>query len=883
MNDSPKLRYILIIITYMNRISLFAIRLLKIGIFAALRTCFIMNMRNSRISTLVLLMITASITLFSQDMKTIDLGGKWKFRKAGTNQWMDARVPGCVHTDLMRNGLIPDPYLRDNEKNLQWISDIGWEYEKTFIISDTLFRWPHLELVCKGLDTYANVYLNDSLIIVADNMFRDWFADIQPLLRIGINKLRIQFPSITGENKSRYSRLKYKLPGDEKVVCRKAAYQFGWDFGPTLITCGIWRPVYIRCWEHVNVLDVQYIQNELSDTVAKLTAVFTLMSSLSDSAIIQLSLKDKILARKKVPVQSGVNVARVDFSIPDPKRWWPNGLGDPYLYPIHHKVYFTGHLAGEGTQNLGLRTIELHEDKDASGNNFYFLVNNIPVFMKGANYIPQDNFPSRVTDSAYTALISSVKAANMNMLRVWGGGIYEKDIFYDLCDRNGILIWQDFMFACAMYPGDKNFIRNVQAEAIQNVVRLRNHPCIALWCGNNEIDEGWKHWGWQKQYGYTPKDSAEIWNNYRGIFGTTLLTVISKFDSLRPYILSSPRIGWGDPESSKHGDMHYWGVWWGKEPFSSYKAKTGRFMSEYGFQGFPSPESIRKFTLPADRQLGSAVMKAHQKHPVGYETIDEYLLRDYKRPKDFESYVYVSQVLQAEGIRTAIESHRRAKPYCMGTLYWQLNDCWPGVTWSSRDYFGQEKALHYFLKNEYNTLLVSPVVNNGKIQVFITSDSLQDCYTNLHFCFRDFGGQTFYDTTLSILIPQNSSALFLEYPLDKVIQGKNTKQLVFTTQLVSGKKILSQNNLYFEPVKDLLLPKPLITTTIKKSVEGYQITLSSDKLAKNVYLSSGQRGTFSANFFDLLPGETRSVTFKTTDKSSAWEGKLKVISLVDTY
>jgi len=839
-------------------------------------------MRSYRFS-IILLFLLPAISVFSQDMKKIDLGGKWEFRRAGTLLWFEATVPGCVHTDLMRNNLIPDPFFRDNEKKMQWISDIGWEYEKTIIVSDTLFRWPHVELVCKGLDTYANVYLNDSLIIVSDNMFRDWYADIRPLLKIGINKLRIQFPAVTTENKARYGLLKHKLPGDEKVVCRKAAYHFGWDWGPVLITSGIWRPIYIRCWDHMNVLGAQYIQNGLSDSIASLTAVFTLRSTLSDTAFIQLSLKDKMLATKKVPVHSGVNVVRIDFRILDPKRWWPNGMGDPYLYPIHHKIYFTGELAAEGTQKLGLRTLELHEDQDSAGNSFYFVVNDIPVFMKGANYIPQDNFLSRVKDSSYRALIASVKAEHMNMLRVWGGGIYENDIFYDLCDESGILVWQDFMFACALYPDNKDFIRNVQAEAIQNVVRLRNHPCIALWCGNNEIDEGWKNWGWQKQYGYSPQDSAEIWDNYRGIFGGTLLNVVSRFDSLRPYILSSPRIGWGHPESTKQGDMHYWGVWWGKEPFSAFTKNTGRFMSEYGFQGFLPLESIQKFTLPADRQLGSPVMKAHQKHPVGYETIDEYLLRDYQPPKDFESYVYVSQLLQAEGIRTAIGAHRRAKPYCMGTLYWQLNDCWPVFSWSSRDYYGHEKALHYFVINEYASLLVSSVITNGILQVFIISDSLQDCWPDLHLCLMDFNGRTFLDTTFTVYLSHNSSSVYFEFPADKLVKNKDTKQLVFTGQLTSGKKILSQDNFYFEPVKDLLLGKPMIFKTIKKSPEGYLVTLTSNQLAKNIYLTCGLKGSFSENFFDLLPGERRSVTFKTTDRSGAFEGKLKIRTLADTY
>jgi beta-mannosidase len=840
-------------------------------------------MKSHTNTILAIFLILFPLTLFPQDMKRLDLGGSWKFRKAGASQWMDAKVPGCVHTDLMKNGVIPDPFFRDNEKSVQWISDIGWEYEKTFMITDSLFSLHHMELVCTGLDTYANVYLNDSLILVCDNMFRDWYADIHRLLKIGINKLNIQFPSVTAENKSRYGRLKHKLPGDAKVVCRKAAYQFGWDWGPVLITSGIWKPVYIRCWDDMNVLGVQYIQKKLTDSIANLTAVFTLRCSVSDTAFIQISVKDKMLATKMIPVQSGVNIARIDFQIRNPERWWPNGLGVPFLYPFHHKVYFTGKIAAEGTQKVGLRTLELREDKDTSGTRFFFLVNGIPVFMKGANYIPQDNFPSRVTDSSYKALIVSVKAANMNMLRVWGGGIYEKDIFYDLCDENGILVWQDFMFACALYPGDREFLHNVQAEAIQNVVRLRNHPCLALWCGNNEIDEGWKNWGWQKQYGYSPEDSAEVWNNYRSIFGNTLLTVVQKFDSLRPYILSSPRIGWGRPESTKQGDMHYWGVWWGKEPFSIFREKTGRFMSEYGFQGFPPLESIRKFTVPADRQLGSTVMRAHQKHPVGYETIDEYLLRDYKRPRDFRSYVYVSQLLQAEGIKTAIEAHRRAKPYCMGTLYWQLNDCWPVVSWSSRDFYGNEKALHYFVKNEYATLLVSTVINTGKLQIFVISDSLQDCRASLHLSLRDFGGRMFLDTILSIFIRQNSSHSYIEFPLDNMIQGKSTKQIVFSTELSSGKKILSQNNFYFEPVKDLLLEKPLITKTIKKSSEGYLITLSSNTLAKNVYLTSGLKGSFSENFFDLLPGKSRSIIFATTDKSNAFEGNLNIMALTDTY
>ncbi|HTX89475.1 MAG TPA: hypothetical protein VMC08_10835, partial [Bacteroidales bacterium] len=514
-----------------------------------------------------------------QDVQILDLGGKWKFRKAGTVDWMDARVPGCVHLDLMSNHRIPDPFYRDNESKLQWIGEIGWEYKRDFTVRDTLLRKPHVELVCKGLDTYANVYINDSLVIVADNMFRDWYADIRRYLRPGENTIRIRFPAIVQENRVRYAQLGYKLPGDDKVVCRKAAYHFGWDWGPTFITSGIWRPIYIRTWDYLNLLGVQYIQNKVTDTVADLTAVFTVLSTVEDTCDIRIRNGPHILAKFPYPVKKGVNYIRVNFFIPYPQRWWPNGLGEPHLYTFTHEIVMGRRYRVTGTTRLGLRKLELVQTPDSIGRSFYFRVNGVPVFMKGANYIPQDNFLPRVKDSSYRALIREAAEAHMNMLRVWGGGLYENDLFYDLCDENGILVWQDFMFACALYPDDMEFSQNVRMEAVQNVVRLRNHACLALWCGNNEIDEGWKNWGWQKQYGYTPDDSIRIWRSYLSLFQNLLYRVVVTYDSLTPYISTSPRYGWGRPESTRVGDMHYWGVWWGKEPFAAYRSRVGRFMS----------------------------------------------------------------------------------------------------------------------------------------------------------------------------------------------------------------------------------------------------------------------------------------------------------------
>ncbi|MCX6268114.1 MAG: glycoside hydrolase family 2 protein, partial [Bacteroidetes bacterium] len=501
---------------------------------------------------------------------------------------------------------------------------------------------------------------------------------------------------------------------------------------------------------------------------------------------------------------------------------------------------------------------------------------------------PQDNFIPRIKDSVYQSLIKDVKKARMNMLRVWGGGIYENDVFYDLCDENGIMVWQDFMFACSMYPQNQEFLNNVREEAIQNISRLRRHPCLALWCGNNEIDEGWKNWGWQKQYGYNPEDSAMIFNNYLTIFNDILPNSVRQFDSVRAYIPSSPLHGWGHTESLTEGDSHYWGVWWGKEPFLNYVKKVGRFMSEYGFQGFPDNSTINKFTVPEDRFPGSGVMKAHQKHPTGYETIDEYLLRDYKKPKDFESYGYVSQLLQTNGIISAIEAHRRAKPYCMGTLYWQLNDCWhcwPVVSWSSRDYFGKKKALHYALQAAFDKILISPVVENGHLRVYISSDDQVHNSAQMTLRLIDFSGKVLYTRHSTIEIPENSSRIYFD-TLQSALTGKlNPKKLLLQVTLESliNPRNQAKNILYFVSPKDLELENPAIETKVLEIEDGYSIRLSCRKLAKNLHLSTSAKGDFSDNYFDLLPGEPVLVTFTTTERIKRIADLIVVKSLIDTY
>jgi|APCry1669188910_1035180.scaffolds.fasta_scaffold00009_75 beta-mannosidase len=818
--------------------------------------------------------------------RKIDLGGQWEFRKAGTKKWLPAKVPGCVQLDLLKNKVIRDPYYRTNEDSVQWIAESDWEYRKVFFLDPSVLATRNIDLVFEGLDTYADVFLNDSLIINADNMFREWsYENVKFKLQSGRNELFIRFPSVNKQNREIYQRMPIKLPGDEKVVCRKAAYNFGWDWGPKMVTMGIWKPVYLKLYNRLNLIGARFIQKKLTDSAAYMSAEFVLSSNLPESGSIKLNNDKTLLADYRISIQKGITLIQFDFIIKNPRLWWPNGMGAQNLYPLDYSVYLGDEEVSKGQQKIGLRTIELVTNKDSLGSTFFFTVNKVPVFIKGANYIPQDNFPTRVSDSAYRTLLTEARDLNMNMLRVWGGGIYEKDIFYDLCDELGIMVWQDFMFACAMYPGNTTFLQNVNAESAQNIVRLRRHPCLALWCGNNEIDEGWKNWGWIKEYKYSQRDSAMVYRTYQFIFDGILRDNVNKLDTLRPYIPSSPGIGWGNPRSRFDGDMHYWGVWWGKQPFTKYREVVGRFMSEYGFQGFPDINSFSRFAKPEDMKLGSAVMKAHQKHPTGYELIDEYMIRDFRRPVDFVSYVYVSQVLQAEGIKTAVEAHRRAMPYCMGTLFWQFNDCWPVVSWSARDYYGAPKALQYYLRKAYKDILVSTVIEKNRLKVYLVSDRNAATNGDLRVRITGFEGNIIRDTLLKIIVPRSSSHTYFEADSATYTKGIDPRKVVMTAVFTPSGNDPDKyrSNFYFTPVKDLDLIKPVIKKEISEAPGGYKIILSTDKLAKNLWLSTTVKGKFSENFSDLIPGIPLEIFFTTSYKAKDLQDRITIKTISDTY
>ncbi|MCD4684229.1 MAG: glycoside hydrolase family 2 protein [Bacteroidales bacterium] len=813
---------------------------------------------------------------YRSEVQKIGLTDNWQFKQADTGNWLPAKVPGCVHTDLMDNGIIDDPFFADNEQTLQWIGETDWEY-KTFFNAEELKKYERIDLVFEGLDAYADVYLNDSLILTTDNMFREWTVDIKDLLNPERNDLYIRFYYPERIEKDKAAQINYKLP-DERGFTRKAPYHYGWDWGPKFITMGVWQPVNLRAWNEARIENIQIIQNEIRDDTAFLTAVFEIESVKDQPAkLILTDVENQTIIKSEIQLSKGTKSYPVNFFILEPKLWWPNGLGDQHLYKLIFALE-TKNAKDQKTERIGLRTIKLVQEPDSIGSSFYFEVNGWPVFMKGANYIPQDNFLARVTDEKYQQTIQNAVDANMNMLRVWGGGIYEKDIFYDLCDENGILVWQDFMFACNMYPGDEPFIENVKQEAIQNVKRLRNNPCLALWCGNNEVDEGWFNWGWQKSLGYSEADSLEVWNSYLKIFEDVLPGIIKDYDRKMPYWPSSPKQGWGHEQALYSGDLHYWGVWWGEEPFEVYEKKVGRFMSEYGFQGFPNMRTLDSCLMPEDKHLKSPALLNHQKHPRGMQLIQTYMERDFKVPELFEHYAYVSQLMQGYGIRKALEAHRRAKPWCMGTLYWQLNDCWPVISWSSVDYYNRWKALHYFARETFKDFLISFEEKNDSLYVFIVSDKLQSVNAELDLRIISFDGDEFWLGKQVVDIPANSSSIYFV----KEVIGFSKNDHLFSAKLISNNKILASNIYYFLPVKDLKLPKPNIQKEIIKTTDGYQIVLKTDKLARNVFLSVDGDGFFSDNYFDLMPGEGKRITYIPEQAIDSFESEIKVISIFDT-
>jgi len=832
------------------------------------------------------------------------LNSHWKFKSTDDTTYLDVKIPGSVHLGLLENNVIEDPFYRLNEHNVQWVDKKDWEFKTTFKLDKSILENEFVELDFNGLDTYADVFLNNQLILQANNMFVNWVVECKNKLREGNNEIRIVFYSPITKGLEKRENLPYLLPGAEndqselgglgnKKVCvfsRKAQYHFGWDWGPRLVSIGIWKDIELKWWNEAKIEDLYIHQPEIEDTKAKVIAELHIQSSSNQYVELILKTDNSISTNKHLSLKKGNNVFKIPFEIDKPELWWTNGLGKQKLYNIETELKIDNRILSKSETNIGLRSVELVRENDSIGKSFYFKLNNREVFMKGANYIPQDIFLSRVKPSDYEHLIKSAAEANFNMLRVWGGGVYEKDIFYDLCDKYGILVWQDFMFACAMYPGNAEFLDNVKLEAEQNIKRLRNHACIALWCGDNEILSAWNRWGWKENVIENQGEATadKIWNDYDTLFHKILPDIVKQLDPKTEYWSSSPSSDIGKLENKTSGDMHYWGVWWAKEPFENYKTYIGRFMSEYGFQSFPEIGSIEKYTLPEDHNINSEVMKSHQRSSIGNKTIAEYMDRDYNKPKNFSMFIYVNHLLQAEGIKTAMEAHRRNMPYCMGSLYWQLNDCWPVASWSGIDYYGKWKALHYFAKKAFNNILVSPDIDSAnKLKIYAISDLTENKNARLDIKVIDFEGSTKWEKSHDIILKGNKSQIYFEDKLLNLINESDKQNSLLYTKLVDDKGIiLSENILYFDKIKNLLLPETHPEISYKQVKDGIEISISSDKLIKNIYFRlDNLEGHFSDNYFDIIPGVTKTIKFISNENidMNDFKSEIAILTLTDSY
>lgn len=862
-----------------------------------------------------------------------NLHDNWQFRQGSSEIWHPAEVPGCVHLDLMRERMIEDPFFRLNERGVQWVDKEDWMYETQFTPTREELSGDSQELVFYGLDTYADVYLNHQRIAETDNMHRTWRCNVKGLMKEGENLLEVYFHSPIKRNIPQFDALPYRHntgPDHSSMggifdktlspFARTAGFEYGWDWGPRLVTFGIWRPVVLETWNTAKISDAWYIQKDVTRSRARLQTQVEVEAAVESSdALITILADGKEVASAKTMLKKGINTVTLDYELKNPRLWWTNGLGKPNLTKFETRLQLKENgelrLVATDVEKIGLRSLKLHNDKDQWGHNLYFELNGEPLYAKGSNMIPNDNFLTRCDDDLYKRVVSDAAAVNMNIIRVWGGGIYEDDAFYRYCDEMGILVWQDFMFACQTYEVDEAFLATVRQEAIDNVRRLRNHACIALWCGNNEEQDVWFGWGGKKRYFEELGCADRVWAMQRSIFYETLPDVVSKYGGGVSYRPSSPWAFEDTPSDGVNGDDHYWGVWHGGEPIEAYFDHHVRFQSEYGFQSFPEYESVLLYNPdPRDHNIYSEVMMAHQNAGTyANHRIEEYMGRDYQVPTDFKQFLYVGQVLQADAVKMGMEAFRRDRPYCMGGIVWQLNDCWPVASWSSRDYYGRWKALHYFTRKAYDDILVSPRVKDVDakalenkqvaalpgatdvgvkrsadvamerkvLELKLVNDRRTAASGTIILQTLTLDGRKVYEEKRNVKLPKNCAIDVKTWQVTDILGGERPEDVIFYITYTTGGKTYD-NIVYAVRQKEMSYHKPNITTSITPVGNGYDVKVSTDCFARAVFMKiKGIDNFFSDNYFDLLPHSSRTIHVRSSKDLETFRKELEVTSLVN--
>jgi beta-mannosidase len=841
-------------------------------------TSYIMNFTSRKF-----LFFMALITLSScfadnsnaSNLETFSLNGAWQVARTGDGKWLPATVPGCIHTDLLAAGKIPDPFFRDNEQKIQWIGETNWTYRRTFEISAADLAHDRVLLRCEGLDTFATIRVNGHELARTDNMFRTYEFDAKPVLKAGTNTIEILFESVLPYMQKRnVERELYEWSGSHepkgRAWVRKEPCNFGWDWGPVLITCGIWKNIELVLFDEARLSDVAILQDLSDKKAAKLmvqiTAETTRPSALQ--GLVTLTQNHQLVAKSTVSLANGK--AAADLTITDPKLWWPNGMGKQPLYEVRVELLSTNRtVLDSSTKRIGLRTVELLPADET--HSIRFAVNGVPFFAKGANWIPADPFPNRVMPETLRRYMADAVTVNMNTLRFWGGGYYEEDALYDACDELGLLVWSDCKFACSSYPAfDAEFMENVRQEIRDNIQRLRHHPSIAVWCGNNEISLMTK-----PEWSTNSMGKADYDQMFSGL-------IADEVKSLAPQSLYVP----GSPEV---GDLHYWQVWHGGKSFDAYRSLNG-FMSEFGFQSFPEPRSVNSYTIAEDRtSLHTPIMDWHQRSSGdGNKKISDMLERYFQPAKDFDSALWLSQILQGYGIKTGAEFWRQNMPKSMGCIYWQFNDCWPVTSWSSVDYYGRWKALHYLARHFYAPVLVSGLENttNQSVAIYATSDLLKSASGKLTWEVTDAQGTTLTKGKESLELAAQTSRMVKSLELRELAGKYGANNLLIWLKLEVKGQPVSENLVMLVYPKELPLSGVNVDTTIKKSGHSFRVTLTADKPALWTWLSlKNEDATYSDNFVHLHPGTSSQIRVTPSREMTAKEfaQALQVRSLIDTY
>ena len=818
----------------------------------------------------------------------IPLDGPWTLSAPGEPD-RPATVPGSVHTALLAAGRIPDPFVGDAERHLQWVGERDWTYRRTFDVAPEVAAAAGVRLRAEGLDTLGTVRLNGQVLGAVDNMNRTWRWDVAGVLRAGENTIEVAFRSPLSEMAERTAERalpewRGALEPDGRGYVRKAPCTFGWDWGPVLVTQGIWRSIGLEVVPVARLADVHVRQTHRAGRVE--LSIGCTVECVRDAALAVrcvVSHSGGDVARSSpVPVGGLSHAATVELAVDAPELWWPNGMGAHPLYTVRVELEADGVGVDVWTRDIGLRTLRLVRQPDAWGESFHFEANGVPFFAKGANWIPADALVTRVTPEQTDALLQSAAEAHFNMVRVWGGGVYETDAFYDACDRLGLCVWQDFMFACSAYPSDDDaFLASVRAEAEDAVRRIRHHAALALWCGNNEIEQGLVGDAWT--------GDTMAWSDYDRLFNGLLPEVAAALDPDTDYWPGSPhspgrREDFNDPT---RGDAHLWDVWHGKQPFEWYRTCEHRFCSEFGFQSFPELRTVEAYTEPADRNVTSYVMECHQRSPPGNALILHYLLDWFRLPTDFAQTLRLSQVLQGLAMQYAVEHWRRSMPRGMGTLYWQLNDCWPVASWASIDYFGRWKALHHLARRFYAPLLVSGVEDGPRVTLHVTSDRRQPVQGEVAWTLTDLDGAVVREGRQPVEAAPgaNTEAGTLDFAAE--VEAHTARGLILWIELAVGGETVARNLVLFARPKHLALREPGIAWTVEAGAPGTaRVTLAAERPAlwATVELADADAWT-SDNVLHLRPGAPQTIELRVPDGLTLRDvqARVRVQSLVDTY